>query len=142
MKVLYIDFIIGMLIITIILVVKIILTNVCIPKRIGSHLTKKAIVANAILENIYLGISRDFLDITCIPHIKINISGMLLKKNSIQVSLNIFSTSLLNSKYMNLIVKSPILFQQINTFFSYNLTLFLYIVLFSIKCIFPSFFFK
>ena len=140
-KVLYIAFIIGISIIAITLIIRIILIIICTPKYIGSRLTKKVSIANTILESIYFGISKDFLEITYIPHTITNTSGILLKKNSIQVSLNIFSTSLLNSKYMNLIIKSPILFQQINTFFSYNLTLFLYIVLFSIRCIFPSFFY-
>lgn len=71
------------------LIIRIILIIMCTPKYIGNHLTKKIDIDNIILENIYLGISMDFLEITYIPHTIINISGIVLKKNSIHVSFSI-----------------------------------------------------
>gem|GEM_PF-5170200 len=89
-NVLYIDFIIGISIRIIILVIRSILIIMCIPKYIGSHLTKKVNIDNTMLESIYLGILIGLLEIICTPHTIINNSGRVLKKNSIQLSFNIY----------------------------------------------------
>jgi type IV secretory pathway VirB6-like protein len=90
-KVLYIDFTNDIPILIAILIVKTILISICTPNSIGSHLTKNITIDVNIQESINFRILIDFLEIIYIPHIIINPSGILLKKNSIQVSFNIFN---------------------------------------------------
>ncbi|WP_238899589.1 hypothetical protein [Clostridium sp. YIM B02500] len=72
-----------------IIIVSIIQMSVCTPKYIGKHLIIKYDTANIKLESMYLNISIVFLENMCIPHIKINDSGISLRKKSTQVNLNI-----------------------------------------------------
>jgi hypothetical protein len=106
----YIETVTGIPIITIIHIVKIIVSMVCTPKYMGSSLKKKIIMLIIILKIIDFFKLKFFLAIMCIPQITKNISGIPLKKSSIQL--------------IPSIVKSPCaiyvqLIRQIYTFYQY-----------------------
>ncbi|WP_207716939.1 hypothetical protein [Clostridium beijerinckii] len=63
--------------------IRIIFIIMCTPKCIGSHRTKKVARDNITLDTIYLVIFIGLPDITWIPHIKTNNSGIVLRKNSV-----------------------------------------------------------